>query len=778
MSPTPRPLLADDPTSYSGVSLDGFELGEPVVRLPTGWVFRGRQLDLDRTVRLKLLPSALAGSATWRERFRRELAVLRTLRHPGLPQLLAGDPDGEPPWYATEWIEGETLDRLIGSGKPAWPRSETERLARELLASLEILHRAGLVVRDLSPQVVMHDAAGRFRLVDFGLVHGEDWDRITSQGDARGATRLVPPEVLAGKPSDVRGDLYLLGILLHAAASGTPAQVGNALPGSTLRPLLPPPPLPDRPDQPGSLSGFLARLTAPDPGARPVDAASALAALDALVGEGREHPPDPGPMTPTPGHAPGGLPLPQALAILACVAVASAWFLGGAPFPGEQVQGLSVATGPSSLALEWRTGRPVPSTLRLVPEDGTPPVVIESRRPTRHHRLATLLPGTTAWAWSILDPRGGIRAEGIHRPSPRPGNVISKNLAYLSGSRRALAVESPDEVEARLVVLYPDGERKAASPERARSHTLELAGIPVAASCLEARLSLHHATGEVREILLDPRSFHGARGLREHLVGRIRDRYLPLLADLFHQQRLRVGQGSFLLEAMDSSGIDLDPLLEPALVSDLLADPASPLGEREDFAREISRLGDFESLLWYMETEREPRLVRLLDGWSRVARRDALPAAGGPVRELALPRVALLPQGIVSGYSRLLQGIGLQTRSAVTTRLELDEKELAGAREVTLAFSFGNLHPGAIVDVFVGTRFATSLRRPGSYRFGTNAEEPRARASRDGAVHLEATLPAGLLANGERRLRLEPRPPHGIPLGEATSLLGARIVLR
>ena len=86
--------------------------------------------------------------------------------------MLDADPDGSPPWLATQYVGGPALRSAVLTDGPLSPPAQ-HRLARELAEALSAIHAAGLVHRDLKPANVLLSPAGA-RVIDFGIAKAMD----------------------------------------------------------------------------------------------------------------------------------------------------------------------------------------------------------------------------------------------------------------------------------------------------------------------------------------------------------------------------------------------------------------------------------------------------------------------------------------------------------------------------------------------------------------------------------------------------------------------------
>jgi serine/threonine-protein kinase len=168
------------------------------------------------------------------------------------------------------WMDGGSLDEMLSNNNTAPARAA--EIACGLLSALGDAHRLGVVHRDVKPTNVLFDSAGTARLSDFGTADLGDASATLMSGDF-GALTYVSPEQQEGRPAGVRSDVYAVGVLLREMLTGRQ-------PG--------PEPSPLRPSDAHAGLGpehdaVIARLTAPRPEDRPVDAFEARALILGLA---------------------------------------------------------------------------------------------------------------------------------------------------------------------------------------------------------------------------------------------------------------------------------------------------------------------------------------------------------------------------------------------------------------------------------------------------------------------------------------------------------------
>jgi predicted Ser/Thr protein kinase len=190
-----------------------------------GRVYLASDSRLGRRVALKVLAPHLLSDPRQRERLRREARAAAGLTHPGICTVYALEEIDGSLYIASEFIDGRTLRDEIQSGARP-PAADVARTALELAEALASAHAAGVVHRDLKPENIMRTAAGRLKILDFGLARIEQPDRAPGSfasipGTVMGTPAYMAPEQIDGRTVDARADVFALGVLLYEYASGT-----------------------------------------------------------------------------------------------------------------------------------------------------------------------------------------------------------------------------------------------------------------------------------------------------------------------------------------------------------------------------------------------------------------------------------------------------------------------------------------------------------------------------------------------------------------------------
>jgi serine/threonine-protein kinase len=205
-----------------GPELERYEILSELGQGGMSVVYRARDKQLSRLVAVKVLHEFLARQADARKRFHREAVAVAKLHHPGILEIFDySGPDAKDSYIVTELIEGETLRELFDRrGKPPYPELGVLIVA-ELIRALKHAHEQSVIHRDLKPENVMITKSGVLKLMDFGLAQLMDGGtKLTQTGTLLGSPAHMAPEVIDGKMSDARADLFSMGTILYWLATG------------------------------------------------------------------------------------------------------------------------------------------------------------------------------------------------------------------------------------------------------------------------------------------------------------------------------------------------------------------------------------------------------------------------------------------------------------------------------------------------------------------------------------------------------------------------------
>jgi serine/threonine protein kinase/Tfp pilus assembly protein PilF len=197
-----------------------------------GVTYKAIDTRLRCPVALKVISTQFIDSEAARRRFTREARAAASLRHPNAATVFhLGESRGNY-FYAMEFVDGETLESLIRRG--GQPEIELAlEIVTQVAAGLSAIHKQHLVHRDIKPANIMLSwEEGRLenvKIIDLGLAKGVTEDTLSIAGSFVGTPAYASPEQFAGFGTDIRSDLYSLGVTLWEMLSGKPPFNGSVV---------------------------------------------------------------------------------------------------------------------------------------------------------------------------------------------------------------------------------------------------------------------------------------------------------------------------------------------------------------------------------------------------------------------------------------------------------------------------------------------------------------------------------------------------------------------
>jgi len=288
-------------------------------------VYLAEDEDLGRRVAIKILNDRYANDDLFIERFRREAKSAAALSHPNIVSVYdRGEAEGTY-YIAMEVIEGRSLKELIMTRGPL-PIAQALAYTHEILDALRFAHRHGIIHRDIKPHNIL--IGERLKVTDFGIARAGA-SQMTEAGSIMGTAQYLSPEQARGAPVTASSDLYSAGIVLYEMLTGKVPFNGDSAIEIAMKHLNDPPKPPSkiRLEIPDELDAVVLRALSKNPEDRyqtaeqfsedlhrveaglPLapetsEAATALLAGAALVGDGGSTEVLAGPAVTTPGGPP------------------------------------------------------------------------------------------------------------------------------------------------------------------------------------------------------------------------------------------------------------------------------------------------------------------------------------------------------------------------------------------------------------------------------------------------------------------------------------------
>ena len=275
------------PKLEPGSLFAGYRIESLLDRGGMGIVYKAVDVDLDRTVALKIIAPEHTQNPDAVRRFKAEARLAASLEHPNIVPIHRGGEYRGVLYLAMRYVPGTNLRRVIDRGPMDLHR--VGRITAEIADALDAAHTKGLVHRDVKPANILVCGEGdqeHVYLADFGLTK-----RVGSAGDLTrvgawvGTPDYVAPEQIQGHKVDRRADIYSLGCVLYEMLTGSVAYPKDSDMAKLWAHVTDPPPMPRvvRPDLVEDFDAVVARATAKDPDERYATAGELSAAVSAAI---------------------------------------------------------------------------------------------------------------------------------------------------------------------------------------------------------------------------------------------------------------------------------------------------------------------------------------------------------------------------------------------------------------------------------------------------------------------------------------------------------------
>lgn len=211
---------------FLGEQLGSFRLESVLGSGAMGIVFKATHEATGRKAAVKIVQGEVAENSKLLERFSREAEIVKQFRHPNIVRWLATGKYKGTYYFAMEYVEGTTLDKVL-QDRDHLPWREVVELGIQICDALQYAHQQGVVHRDLKPSNLMVTPEGRIKLTDFGIAKDLDRTALTAPGRTLGTAAYMAPEQIRGTPAvSHKTDLYALGALLYQMLVGQPPFTG------------------------------------------------------------------------------------------------------------------------------------------------------------------------------------------------------------------------------------------------------------------------------------------------------------------------------------------------------------------------------------------------------------------------------------------------------------------------------------------------------------------------------------------------------------------------
>lgn len=231
--PSSTPAAPSLPKLEEGQKLAGiYLLRRPIASNPSETIWLAQDEVLGKEVSLHFIPTAIRGDTRAANELRQEVKRNRQLIHPGI--LRVYDLVEEADWSAVamDGFAGNSLASILEKkpAKSADP-AEAKGWLQQVCASLEDVHKIGIIHRNVSPRNIFVQSNGKVLIANFGIsrVMEDALGRSRKQGGAEAHLSYMSPQQLDGENPARTDDVYSLGATIYEMVTGEPPFTGDGL---------------------------------------------------------------------------------------------------------------------------------------------------------------------------------------------------------------------------------------------------------------------------------------------------------------------------------------------------------------------------------------------------------------------------------------------------------------------------------------------------------------------------------------------------------------------
>ncbi len=171
-----------------------------------------------RAAAIKVVRDFLLEDPASRARLAREVASLKKVKSRFVAEIVGADVDSTPAWIATNYVDGPSLKTLVEHEGPLNEQNWFE-FAYGLMSALNVVHKAGVIHRDMKPSNILMSALGP-KIIDFGISFSSDATALTRTGMVAGTPSWFAPEQFETTKVTTAVDNFAAGSVLYFAATG------------------------------------------------------------------------------------------------------------------------------------------------------------------------------------------------------------------------------------------------------------------------------------------------------------------------------------------------------------------------------------------------------------------------------------------------------------------------------------------------------------------------------------------------------------------------------
>ena len=198
---------------------DRYEIVELIGRGGMAYVYKAKDLKLNRFVAVKVLREEYTENEQFIKKFDRESQAAAGLSHPNIVSVYDVGVDGEVYFIVMEFVDGITLKQYLDK-KGQLDYEEATNFIIDIAEALKCAHSHQIIHRDIKPHNIMLTKDLMPKVTDFGIARAITSSTITMTNQTMGSVHYISPEQARGGFVDERSDLYSLGIMYFELLTG------------------------------------------------------------------------------------------------------------------------------------------------------------------------------------------------------------------------------------------------------------------------------------------------------------------------------------------------------------------------------------------------------------------------------------------------------------------------------------------------------------------------------------------------------------------------------
>ncbi|KAJ4982304.1 hypothetical protein NE237_033141 [Protea cynaroides] len=212
------------------ILMQRYELGRLLGQGTFAKVYHAKNIKTSQSVAIKLIDKEKVLRVGLIDQIKREISVMRLVRHPNVVQLYEVMASKTKIYFAMEYVKGGELFNKVAKGK--LKEEVARKYFQQLIGAVDFCHSREVYHRDIKPENLLLDENGNLKVSDFGLsALGESCRHDGLLHTTCGTPAYVAPEVINKKGYDgAKADIWSCGVVLFVLLAGyLPFQDSNLM---------------------------------------------------------------------------------------------------------------------------------------------------------------------------------------------------------------------------------------------------------------------------------------------------------------------------------------------------------------------------------------------------------------------------------------------------------------------------------------------------------------------------------------------------------------------